>query len=172
MAVYGLFFVKICGIIGARVMFGDFIMQQVDQQYQPQPGAPVATLRTNRSMLKTVLLSMITFGIYGIIVFCGVANDLNTIAGRYDGKRTMHFALLLFIIGPITMGIGYIVWYHKICNRIGNELNRRNAGMTFSATDYWLWSVLGSCIVVGPFIFLHKMFTAMNKLSESYNYYG
>ncbi len=146
-------------------------MQQ-GPNYPPQPNLSISPLRTDRNLVKIILLSIITLGIYGIITFYGIVTDLNTIAGRYDGKRTMNFLLLIFIIGPITFGIGYIVWYHKISNRIGAELTRRNANYSFSAADYWLWSVLGSCIVVGPFIYLHKLLTSMNKLSESYNYYG
>ena len=27
----------------------------------------------------------------------------------------------------------------------------------FNATDFWLWNILGSLIVVGPFIYVHKL---------------
>ncbi len=146
--------------------------QQQYQQYQPVNNGPVAQLKTNRSLLKIILLSMITFGIYGLVVYCGVSNAVNTVAGRYDGKRTMHFALLAFLIGPITFGIGYVVWYHKISARIGDELVRRNIAYSFDASSYWLWAVLGSLIAVGPFIYIHKLLKATNLICESYNTYG
>ena len=38
---------------------------------------------------------MITFGIYGIVVMSGVSTDINTIASRYDGKKTMHYCLVV-----------------------------------------------------------------------------
>ena len=134
--------------------------------------APVSQLKTNRGLLKLILLSLITFGIYAIVFYSSISNDINVMASRYDGKKTMHYALLMFIITPITFGIAPIVWFHKISNRMGNELNRRGVGYSFSATDYWLWNVLGSFIIVGPFIYIHKMATAMNKLSAHYNIYG
>ena len=84
----------------------------------------------------------------------------------------MHFCLLFFLIGPITLGIADIVWFHRISNRIGNELKRRQIAYSFSASDYWLWNVLGAVIIVGPFIYLHKLFKAMNMLSENYNING
>lgn len=48
-------------------------------------------LKTNRNILTMMLLSIITFGIYPIIVTCEIANSLNIIATRYDGRKTMHF---------------------------------------------------------------------------------
>ena len=137
--------------------------------YQPQP---VGQLKTNRGLLKFILLSIITFGIYGIVAYSSISTDINVIASRYDGKKTMHFCLLTFIVAPITLGIGAIVWIHKISNRIGGELKRRNINYSFSAADFWLWGVLGSIIFIGPFVYIHKMLKAMNKLAENYNTFG
>lgn len=50
--------------------------------------APVGKLKTNRGVVKTILLSLITFGIYGLVVMSAVSSDINTIASRYDGKKT------------------------------------------------------------------------------------
>ncbi|MGN1456485.1 MAG: DUF4234 domain-containing protein [Acutalibacteraceae bacterium] len=137
-----------------------------------QPVKPVGQLKTNRGLLKFILLNLITLGIYSIVIFSSVSNDVNVICSRYDGKKTMHYCLLLFIIGPLTLGIAYIVWFHKLSNRIGGELNRRNIAYSFSATDFWLWDILASLIIVGPFVYTHKLFKAMNVLSENYNTYG
>lgn len=134
--------------------------------------APVGQLKANKSLLKTILLSLVTFGIYGLVVMSSVSNDINVVASRYDGKKTMHYCLLTFVIGPITLGIAVIVWFHKLSNRIGDELKRRNIDYSLSASDYWLWNVLGSLIIVGPFIYLHKLFTAVNKMNEDYNLHG
>ena len=134
--------------------------------------APVGQLKTNKGLLKTILLSLITFGIYPLVVMSAVSNDINIVASRYDGKRTMHYCLLTFIVSPITFGIAGIVWSHKISNRIGNELRRRGIAYSFSATDFWLWGVLGSFIVVGPFVYLHKMFKAVNLMNQHYNMNG
>lgn len=133
---------------------------------------PVGQLKTNKGLLKTILLSLITFGIYSLVVMSSVSTDINIVASRYDGKKTMHFCLLTFIVAPITFGIAGIVWYHKISNRIGAELKRRGVAYNFSAADFWLWNVIGSIIVIGPFVYLHKMFKAVNKMNENYNING
>ena len=129
-------------------------------------------LKTNRGMLKTILLGIITFGIYPLVVFSGISSDINLIASRYDGKKTMHYCLLFFLVAPITLGIGAIVWSHRISARIGNELRRRGVAYSFGAGSFWGWNVLGSLIVVGPFIYLHKLCKAMNLLSADYNARG
>ncbi len=136
------------------------------------PAAPVYRMKTNRGLLKLILLSLITFGIYPLVVYSGISSDINTIASRYDGKKTMHYCLLLFIVAPITMGIAAIVWSHRISNRIGNELKRRGVPYSFSAGDFWLWNVLGSLIGIGPLVYTHKLLKAMNMLCAHYNTYG
>ena len=136
------------------------------------PVQPVGQLKTNRGLLKFILLSIVTLGIYSLVFYSSISNDINIIASRYDGKKTMHYCLLFFLIGPITCGIAYIVWAHKISARIGNELNRRGIAYSFGASSYWLWNVLGSFIAVGPFVYLHKLAKAMNLLAADYNQKG
>ena len=125
-----------------------------------------------QGLLKALLLSIITFGIYPLVVMSSISSDINIVASRYDGKKTMHFCLLVFIIVPLTFGIAGIVWYHRISNRIGNELKRRGISYSFSAADFWLWNVIGSIIFIGPFVYLHKMFKAVNKMNADYNING
>ncbi len=143
-----------------------------NQTVTPNVAQPVGQLKTNRGLLKFILLSIVTLGIYSIVFYSSISSDINLIAARYDGKKTMHYCLLFFLVGPITFGIAYIVWAHKISARIGNELKRRGISYSFSAGSYWLWNVLGSVIVVGPLVYLHKLAKAMNLLSESYNING
>ena len=135
--------------------------------------APAVQLKTNRGWFKTILLSLITFGIYPLVMFSKISSEINLIASRYDGKKTMHFCLLVFIVAPITAGIGAIVWYHRISNRIGNELARRGIAYSFGAGSFWGWNVLGSLLFgIGPFVYLHKLCKSMNLLCGDYNARG
>ena len=87
-------------------------------------------------------------------------------------RLTLFPCLLLFLIAPITLGIGAFVWFHKLSNRIGNELMRRQLPYSFGASDFWIWAFLLSIIVVGPFIYLHKLCKAMNFVCADYNARG
>lgn len=134
--------------------------------------APVKQLKTNRSLIKFILLSIITLGIYMFYFYTKAGIDTNTIASRYDGKKTMNFCLMAFIFTIITFGIAPFVWYHRLSNRIGNELARRGIDYTFNAGTFWLWNILGSLIIVGPFIYQHRIGKALNLLCEDYNRVG
>ena len=108
---------------------------------QDQPMAPVpvpagAALRTKRGLLKFVLLGLITFGIYDIWQMSEVGETLNLIATRRDGKRTMHYCLMFFLLGWLTLGIGWLVWFHKLSSRIGTEQAARGLPVTVTAATY------------------------------------
>ncbi len=160
-----------CSTCGAEINPGAAVCVKCGCTVQ-NISTPARKLKTNKGLLKYILLSIITFGIYGLVVMSSVSTDVNTVASRYDGKKTMHFCLLFFIVAPITLGIASIVWFHRISNRIGNELKRRNVNYNLSCADYWLWNVLGSIIIVGPFIYFHKLFKATNLMCADYNVKG
>lgn len=77
------------------------------QPYGQQFYGPVRQLNTRRSLLKLILLTIITFEIYPFVFFSGISEDINLIASRFDGKKTMHYCLMAFIIGPF-------VYLHKL----------------------------------------------------------
>ena len=133
---------------------------------------PAFQLPTQRGLLKIILLGFITFGIYPLVVYSKISEEINLIASPHDGKHTMHYCLIYFIFSWLTLGIAPFVWVHRICNRIGGEIKRRGLSYGFGAADFWLWGILGSLIVVGPFIFVHKFLKAMNLLNADYNQHG
>ena len=152
--------------------------------YQPQPKPyqmpvsdaraarrPVAQFPTNRGLFKMIFLGLITFGIYNIVVWDKIVTELNVLASRYDGRRTMPY-FSMCTLGSITLFIYPLVWIHGLSDRVGNELKRRGINYKFSASTYWLWSWLGSLILVGPLVYTHKLMKAMNKLNEDFNMNG
>jgi hypothetical protein len=134
--------------------------------------APAMQLRTDRGLAKMILLSLITFGIYALVIESHIGEELNLIASRHDGRRTMHFCLIYFIFSWLTLGIAPIVWYHRTSDRMHGELVRRQIDYDFGATDFWLWCILGSLIVIGPYVYIYKRMKAMNLINEDYNQKG
>lgn len=165
--------------------------------------APKLRLPTKRSLAKMIFLSILTLGIYPMVIWSRLVGEVNLVASRYDGERSMSFFGMI-MLSPLTLGIHSLVWMNKLCRRIGTELQRRNIGYTFGAKDFWIWNFLlsflfgiciGSCsalfamghggnillwilaivgllTLIGPFIFVHKLMKAMNKLNEDYNTNG
>ena len=137
-----------------------------------QTTPPVGQLNTKRTLVKYILLGIVTFGIYPIVFWSGISQDINTIAGRYDGKKTMHYCIATLLLGGITLGIYPLVWFHQLSNRMGAEAKRRGLNCELSAKDFWLWNILGSFIIVGPFIYANKVANCSNLLAEDYNARG
>ena len=133
---------------------------------------PALQLPTSRGLVKMILLGIVTLGIYPLVVYSKISTEINTIAMKYDGQHTMHYCLIYFVFSWLTLGIVPLIWYHKISARIGNELKRRGITYDFGASDFWLWNILGSLIIVGPFIYIHKFMHSMNLLNADYNQKG
>lgn len=137
----------------------------------PERKAPMIQLPTKRGLAKMFFLGILTLGIYPLVIWCRIVTELNIAASRYDGERTMS-CFGAFALAPITLGIYPFVWVHGLCRRVGTELKRRALGYEFGASDFWLWNILGSLILVGPFIFLHKLMKSMNKINGDFNVNG
>ena len=133
---------------------------------------PAVVLTTNFSLAKYFWLGLVTLGIYDIVMLTKISNAINTAASPYDGKKTMNYLLVIFVFSWLTLGIVPIVWYHKISGRIGRELQRRGINYNFGAKTYWLWNILGACIICGPFIYIHKLSTSMNLIDGDFNTNG
>ena len=118
-----------------------------------------------------IFLGLITGTLYNQVIMSRIAEEINIVASRHDGKRTQQY-LWVPLLCVVTLGIYAFIWMHGLCNRIGNELTRRGIDYKFRASTFWLWNILGSLILVGPFIFTFKMMKAMNKLNENYNLNG
>lgn len=126
-------------------------------------------LRTERSFVAYFFLNIITLGIYSLVQVSHIGSEVNLIASEHDGKHTMHFCWIVFIFSWLTFGIASLVWYHRISNRIGNELRRRGVTSDFGADTFWLWFILGSLIYIGPYVYIYKRIVAMNQLNDLYN---
>ena len=136
-----------------------------------QPTAPKLSLPTKRSLCKMIFLGLITGGIYPMVIYSRIITELNIAASRYDGKRTMTF-FGMAMLAPLTLSVYPFVWFHKLCSRIGDELQRRYIDYKFGPSQFWLWGILGSFILVGPFIFTHKLMKSMNLINQDYNQNG
>lgn len=125
-------------------------------------------LKTDRQMWKLMLFGILTLGIYNIVFFMPFSYDLDKIAPKRDRSRTMSY-IFAFILGFFTVNIVIYIWHYQIAERIEEALVRRNIPYKFETKNFWLEYFLGSFILIGPFIYFHKLCRAMNLLCESYN---
>ena len=133
-----------------------------EKKYQPPK------LQTNRNMWKLMILNILTLGIYGILFFIPFSFDLDKVDPKRHSGKTMNY-LVAYIFSMFTFSIVIDIWHYHIAGRVERALERRNIDYDFSTGDFWKWFIFGSLILVGPFIYFHKLCTAMNLLCQSYN---
>lgn len=133
----------------------------------PVPGAPVR-LTTDRSLLKYILLTIVTCGIYSWFFLHSMAHDTN-IACEGDGKTTgglVKFILLTLV----TCGIYAWYWYYTLGNRLA--ANAPRYGLTFpeTGTTVLLWFLFGALLCgIGPFIAMNILIKNTNSICAAYN---
>lgn len=128
-------------------------------------------LKTDRSLVMFILLTIVTCGIYSYYYIYKLAHDVN-IACEGDGEKTaglIEFLLLSFI----TCGIYSYIWYYKLGERL--QKNAPRYGLTFSegGTAILVWIIFGSFLCgIGPFVALHIINKNTNCICEAYNIYN
>ena len=139
-------------------------------QAAPQVNAnePVVMLKTNRGVIKTILLSFITCDIYYFYQIHKIGKEMNTCC-KGDGRKTP--GLLMFILlCIITCGFYVFFYLYRLENRIQD--NSRKYGLFVSETGMTilLWEILGSIFcLLGYFVALHLVLENMNRLFAAYN---
>lgn len=125
-------------------------------------------LKTNRGVIKYILFTIITLGIYPLILHYGMARDLNQIC-EGDGKRTA--GLLKYIIFTIlTLGIYSFIWSYAYAERMANNASRYNVTIREHGSTILLWQLVGLLLFgIGPLVAMHMQLSNLNKLAEAYN---
>jgi hypothetical protein len=129
----------------------------------------VEKLTTNRGFWLTLLLSIVTLGIYGWYLVYAFARETN-IACKEDGKKTT--GLLLYIIFTIiTLGIYSIVWQAMLISRRGAYLIRHGKPEGLSVGLYILTVLLLGGLTLGIMylVVFCKYLYQQNAVNATYN---
>ena len=125
-------------------------------------------VKTDRSLLMYILLTIVTCGIYSLIFMHELAEDVNEMC-RDDGKNTQGL-LMLILLSFVTCGIYPIIWWYSVCDRIGSAANRRFGKTDFNGGTYLLWVLLGMFVcVILSYVGMYKMFECSNMVANHYN---
>ena len=120
-----------------------------------------------RGLVSLILLSIITLGIYGLYWIYSLARDVNLICAG-DGKKTSGL-LKYLLLGIITFGIYDLIWIYMLGDRLQDNGPKYNLNIKESGGTILLWYILGSFIIVGPFIALYIIIKNTNALADEYN---
>ena len=125
-------------------------------------------LPTNRSMWKLMLLNIVTLGIYSNLFFVPFSFDLDKVDPHPDRPKTTNY-IFVYILSLFTFSIVLLLWHHHIAERVDEALVRRHIDYEFDTNTLWGWYFFGSFILIGQFVYFHKLCRAMNLLCEHYN---
>lgn len=125
-------------------------------------------LKTDRKMWKLMLFSFLTLGIYSIYFFSPLPYELEKILPSRGRQKLMNYGAAYFI-AYFTFAIVMVFWQHELAKRVEEALTERGIAYDFNMGDFWGWYFFGSFFLVGPYIYFHKLCTAMNLLCEDYN---
>ena len=142
---------------------------QKEAASQPHAASPLqkAALRTDRGLLKPVLLSIVTFGIYGLWYWYHFAKDVNTVC-EGDGRHTMNYPGMVLLSIP-TLGIYGLVWTFQMLRRL-EAAGERYQVKTESASLVFLWHCLGSFLFgIGVLVAQFYELQNLNGLCAAYN---
>ena len=127
---------------------------------------------TKRSLVKIILLSIVTFGIYGLYHINGIVKDLNTVRSNRGIRKKLMGAIGILFLSLFTIGILPLIWGHKLTKNMGEELKYRGINYKFNLVHYWVFCILLADTIVCPIIYLHKLVKSSNLVNEHHNLYG
>ena len=125
-------------------------------------------MKENRSLLVLILLSIFTLGIYSLFFWYAYARDMNIVCAG-DGRHTRGIiAQVIFTI--LTLGIYNLIWIYGAGDRIFFNCTKRSIPNTVSGGSVLLWYILGSFILIGPFVGCYQLISGLNQLCIDYNH--
>ena len=126
-------------------------------------------VKTDRSLLLYILLSIVTCGFYNLFFVSSLAGDVNEMC-RGDGKKTAD-VLMYLLLSVVTCGFYSIYWWYSVSERVGNAAARRRLQhLNFSGSTFLLWYLVGIVLCgLGSFVAYYKLFDACNQVGNQYN---
>lgn len=117
------------------------------QQAAPQPqytqGGPRPQV-TKKDIVVTIILSIVTCGIYGIIWFITLTDDTNVVAQDTNSAS----GIVALVLTLVTCGIYGIYWYYNLGKKLYVAGQRNGVPTQDNSLVYLILGVLGLGIVV------------------------
>ena len=121
-----------------------------------------------RSLATTILLSIVTCGIYAIYFWYTYGEDMNKLCAG-DGEDTANY-IIVILLGMVTFGIYTFYWQYKMGNRLQKNAPRYGLNFIENGTTILMWALFGSLLCgIGYFIAMNIFIKNMNSIASIYN---
>ena len=125
-------------------------------------------LKTNRSLVKYIIFSILTCGIYSCYFIHSIAKDMNIMCDG-DGEHTRGFWGYLFL-SIFTCGIYSFIWYYQLGDRMARNKHKYHCKFTENGATILLWLLLGSFVMpILSYVSLYIIIKNINEMAEGYN---
>ena len=139
--------------------------------YSATTGYGPGRLKTDRSLLLYIILSIVTCGIYSLYFVYALARDVNTVC-EGDGQRTSGLAVYI-VLSILTCGIYALYWNYSVGNRLAANAPRYGMAFQENGTTVLLWELVGLLLCgLGPYFALYIIIKNTNSLCLAYNQYN
>lgn len=129
-------------------------------------------LNEDRKMWKYILFGVLTLGIYCIIYWWYMIQDLNTACGymeRTDDDKSPNY-LIYMLLSVVTLGIYPHIWFYKQGNRVRTVGHAYGLEIEEKGSTYVLWNTLGQLLFfAGAFVSIYLFMHNVNKICHEYN---
>ena len=112
--------------------------------------------------ITTLLLNIVTFGIYSLYWWYKMAKQQNEMAAKVDAKQIMGFGPA-FLLGCVTCGIFVIVWYYLFAKQAAELAEAKNEALVPSSNAIVLFLM---CWI--PIYGFYALCESHNKLVDAY----
>lgn len=132
---------------------------------QPADGR---ALRSNRSILALILLSIITCGIYSYYNIYAIARDVNIAC--FDDDENTPGLLVYILLSFVTCGFYNLYWLYKLGNRLSANASHYGIEMREDGSHIILWKILGIFICcIGSYYGDYILLKNTNLICDAYN---
>ena len=136
-----------CPACGAAVNNGPAPEQNAQPNTNPQPTMQPSGSRPsveNKNIVTCILLSFVTCGIYGIIWFVNMVNDVNTVC---QDEKSSQGGGTVFLLTLVTCGIYGIIWFYNAGKRMNAAGTKYNLPISDNSVMYLVLSLIGLSLV-------------------------
>ncbi len=124
-----------------------------------------------RSFLAYILLSILTFGIYPIVYWTKISNEVNVLC-EGDGKKTMKY-VFAWLLNIVTFGIFGIIWEYQLAKRLQENAARYNLNFSEGGATVAVLDTVGMLFFgLGRTIASFIMTKNFNKIVVAFNEYN
>ncbi|MBP3200067.1 MAG: DUF4234 domain-containing protein [Lachnospiraceae bacterium] len=160
---YSLYWLKEWVLVFAMLFLGYYVI--IPEQIKVKNNG---RLKTERSLILYILLSIATFGLYGYYFIYSVAKDVNVVC-KDDEEKTPGLIIYL-LLSFLTLGIYSLYWEYKVGNRIQKNAVKYDITIVENGSSILLWRVFGLLICgIGTFIGTNILIKNTNAICSAYN---